>query len=360
MRVRACAVDAISADWSNTSWHACEVDDALTRLGACADGLTSDEAACRLARDGPNQLPEAPTRTRLATLLHQFADFMIGVLLAAAVVAAAIGEPIEALAILAIVILNALLGFAQEWRAEQAIAALRALAAPHAQVLRNSARRDVPAAELVRGDIVWLDAGARVPADVRLIEAVGLRVDESALTGESVPVDKDARSLYAGDTTLADRRNMAYSGTMVTGGRGLGVVVATAQATELGAIARLVEQAGEQLTPLQQRLARFGRRLALAVLLICGVILVTGLARGEPAAVMLLTAISLAVAAIPEALPAVVSISLAFGAHRMSRACAGAPFALRRIAWVGDDDLQRQDRHADRKPAAAGAIRAGH
>jgi Ca2+-transporting ATPase len=301
-------------------WHALSADESLGQAATTRAGLTPDEAARRLARDGPNALPEADQKTALAMFARQFADFMIGVLVVAAVVSAAIGEPIEAAAILAIVVLNAVLGFVQEWRAERAMAALRALAAPHAQVIRAQARHDVPASELVQGDIVWLEAGTRVPADVRLLDSAALRVDESPLTGESVPVDKDAALTVAPATPLADRRNVAYSGTTVTGGHALALVIATGRRTELGDIARLVEQAGEQQTPLQRRLARFGRRLAIAVLAICGVIFAAGLVRGEPSALMFLTAVSLAVAAIPEALPAVVSIALAFGARRMSQA----------------------------------------
>ncbi len=301
------------------AWHALDADAALAQLASGRQGLSAAEAAARLQRDGPNLLPEAAPVSVLAMFARQFADFMIGVLIVAAIVAAAIGEPIEAGAILAIVVLNAILGFSQEWRAEQAMAALRALSAPHARVLREGARLDVPAAELVAGDLVWLDAGTRVPSDLRLVEGASLRIEEAALTGESVPADKDASITLPADAVLADRRNMAYSGTMVTAGRATGVVVATGANTELGRIASLVESAGEQRTPLQDRLARFGRRLALIVLVICAVIFAAGVVRGEPAALMFLTAISLAVAAIPEALPAVVSIALAFGAHRMSR-----------------------------------------
>ncbi|HXW10947.1 MAG TPA: cation-translocating P-type ATPase [Steroidobacteraceae bacterium] len=302
------------------AWHASPAQQALERLGSGPRGLTAAEAAARLARDGPNALAEGASRGPLRIFFAQFADFMIGVLLVAAGVAFVIGEAIEAGAILAIVVLNAVLGFVQEWRAEQAIAALRSLAAPHAHVLRAGVRTELPAADLVVGDVVWLEAGARVPADLRLIDSAALRIDEAALTGESVPVDKEAQLTFEPDTVLADRQNMAWSGTSVTGGRAHGLVVAIGRATQLGNIARLVEQAGETRTPLQDRLARFGRRLALAVLAICAVIFAAGLARGEPAALMFLTAISLAVAAIPEALPAVVSIALAFGARRMSRA----------------------------------------
>ncbi|MGB2817257.1 MAG: HAD-IC family P-type ATPase [Burkholderiaceae bacterium] len=302
------------------AWHALPASDALTRLQSSAAGLTQAEAAARLARDGPNALPDAKRHGLLYLFARQFADFMIGVLVVAALFAFAIGEAVEGIAILAIVVLNALLGFVQEWRAEQAMEALRSMAAPHAQAIRDGTRIDLPAAELVVGDVVSLEAGARVPADLRLIQSAAFRVDEAAMTGESVPVDKDASIAVDADAVLADRRTMAHSGTNVTGGRALGLVVATGRHTQLGHIARLVEQAGDTRTPLQERLARFGRRLALAVLAICAVIFAAGLARGEPAALMFLTAVSLAVAAIPEALPAVVSISLAFGARRMSLA----------------------------------------
>ena len=316
-----CPRAARSAPGSSAAraWHAVDANAALATLGSSREGLGADEAAARLRRDGPNLLPEAAPTSILAMFARQFADFMIGILIVAAIVAAAIGEPVEAAAILAIVLLNAILGFSQEWRAEQAMAALRALSAPHARVLRGGGRTEIAAADLVAGDIVWLDAGTKVPADLRLVEGAALRIEEAALTGESVPADKDAMAMLAPDAVLAERHNMAYSGTMVTAGRGTGLVVATGALTELGQIARLVESAGEQRTPLQDRLARFGRRLALIVIAICALIFVAGVARGESAALMFLTAISLAVAAIPEALPAVVSIALAFGAHRMSR-----------------------------------------
>jgi len=301
------------------AWHALPAAEALDALGSGPDGLSAHTAAQRLSTEGPNALPEARARGPLAILMAQFADFMIGVLAVAAAVAFLVGEAVEAAAILAIVLLNAALGFVQEWRAERAMAALRTLAAPHAHAVRDGMRREIPAAELVTGDIVCVEAGARVPADLRLVESASLRIDEAALTGESVPVDKDASLACPAESALADRRNMAYAGTSVTGGRALGLVVGTGRATELGTIARLVEEAGETRTPLQERLARFGRRLAIAVLAICAVIFAAGLARGEPAALMFLTAVSLAVAAIPEALPAVVSIALAFGARRMSR-----------------------------------------
>ncbi len=310
--------DSLPPPAATTAWHAIPVDRMWTLLASSPQGLTDEAAVARLLQDGPNRLPDAARASPLAMFARQFADFMIGVLIVAAIVAAAIGEPIEAAAILAIVVLNAILGFVQEWRAEQAMAALRALSAPRAHVIRAGARREIAAADLVAGDLVWLEPGTRIPADLRLVDGAALRIEEAALTGESVPVDKEPFVQMTEEVSLADRRNMAYSGTMVTAGRGTGVVIATGARTELGHIARLVEAAGEQRTPLQERLARFGRRLALIVLAICAVIFVSGVMRGEPAALMFLTAISLAVAAIPEALPAVVSIALALGARRMS------------------------------------------
>jgi Ca2+-transporting ATPase len=313
-------VDRTTSPAPPEAWHALTAQEALARSQSSRTGLTPEEASRRLARDGSNTLPAAKSHGVLFLLARQFVDFMIVVLLVAAAVAFAIGEAVEAVAILAIVLLNGLLGFIQEWRAEQAMAALRSMAAPRAHVIRDGTRAEIPAADIVVGDIVWLEGGSRVPADVRLIESAALRADEAALTGESVPVDKDAASTFSDDTVLADRHNMAFSGTNVTGGRALGLVVGTGRGTQLGAIARMVEQAGDMRTPLQERLGRFGRRLAIAVLAICSAIFAIGLARGEPAALMFLTAVSLAVAAIPEALPAVVSIGLAFGARRMSRA----------------------------------------
>jgi len=311
---------AASADHQATPlWHTVDIDAALAALATRRAGLTSTEAADRLRRDGPNLLPEAAPAGLFVMVARQFADFMIGILIVAALVAVALGEAIEAGAIFAIVVLNAALGVSQEWRAERAMAALRALAAPRARVLRDGGRTEIAAADLVAGDVVWLEAGTKVPADLRLVEAAALRIEEAALTGESVPVDKHAADILPPDAPLAEHRNMAYSGTIITAGRGTGVVVATGAGTELGRIARIVEAVGEQRTPLQDRLAQFGRRLAVIVIVICAVIFAAGVARGEPVALMFLTAISLAVAAIPEALPAVVSIALALGARRMSR-----------------------------------------
>jgi len=279
--------------------------------------LSSAEAAQRLERFGPNEIAEGRRRGPVRLLVEQFSDFMILVLLAAAVVSGMIGDLADTIVILVIVVLNAVIGFAQAYRAERAIAALKAMAAPTAHVLRDGHAVNVAGRELVRGDVVLLEAGSAVTADLRLIEVVQLRIEEAALTGESHTVEKQVRALTSPDLPLGDRRNMAYKGTLVAHGRGRGVVVATGMDTELGRIARLLGEGEEVKTPLQKRLAQFGRVLSLAVLGICALLFLVGVLRGEPLMLMALTAISLAVAAIPEALPAVVTVALALGARRM-------------------------------------------
>jgi P-type Ca2+ transporter type 2C len=301
-----------------TAWHALSSQAAAARLAVDPGvGLSAEDAAQRLAQHGPNALTERAQRHWARLFLDQFRDFMILVLIAAGVIAGMVGEPQDALAIVVIVLLNGVIGFVQELRAERAIAALKRLAAAHAQVLRDGTRRDVAAAELVPGDVVLLEAGNVVPADVRLVEAAQLKVDESALTGESQAVEKVAERELAPATGVAERANMAYKGTTVVHGRARGVAVATGMTTELGKIAALLSGDVRLKTPLQKRLADFGRRLALAVLVICVVIFAAGMMRGEPALLMLLTAVSLAVAAIPEALPAVVTVLLALGARKL-------------------------------------------
>jgi len=300
-------------------WHRLDGDQALARLGSGVDGLSPAQARQRLAEHGPNLLPESHRRTLIGMLLHQFSDFMILVLLAAAVVSGFVGEPQDTIAILVIVLLNAVIGAVQEFRAERAVAALRAMAAPEARVRRAGQHVTVGAAELVPGDVVLLEAGDAVPADLRLLECEELQTDESALTGESHPVEKRHELLEVPDPPLGDRRNMAFKGSTITRGRGSGVVVATGRETEIGDIAELLRGETKVKTPLQVRLARFGRYLALAVLAICTIVFVAGLLQGQPAMLMFLTAVSLAVAAIPEALPAVVTISLAFGARKLIR-----------------------------------------
>ena len=290
----------------------------MTGVQPCALPISA-EAAARLARSGPNALIEAPRRSPLAIFLGQFANVLVIVLLAAAVVSGLIGNLEDTVVIVVILLLNAAIGFAQEYRAENALAALKAIAAPTALARRDSAVVVVPAAELVTGDVVALEAGAIVPADLRLFEAARLSVNESALTGESVPVEKSVAALDAEIAALGDRLNMAYSGTIVAGGRAAGVVVATGMATEFGRVAELLQKTEEVSTPLQKRLDSFGRRLSVVVLFLCAFVFAGGVLRGEPVLEMLLTAVSLAVAAVPEALPAVVSISLALGALKMAR-----------------------------------------
>jgi P-type Ca2+ transporter type 2C len=305
------------ASRTQASWHTRSVDATLRELTTSLAGLSSREVAARRERFGANTLPEARRRSLGRMLLDQFSDFMILVLIAAAVISGIVGEPSDTVAIVVIVLLNAVIGFVQEWRAERAMAALRKMAAPLARVRRDDNVLDVPASDVVPGDVVLLEAGNIVPADLRLIEAVQLRISEAALTGESHAVDKHAEALSTQALPIGDRANMAWKGTLVANGRASAVVVATGRDTELGRIADLLADAQETKTPLQKRLARFGARLAWTVLAICAIVLAAGLARGEPPALMFLTAVSLAVAAIPEALPAVVAISLALGAAKM-------------------------------------------
>ncbi|MCM2303969.1 MAG: cation-translocating P-type ATPase [Elusimicrobia bacterium] len=300
-------------------WHRLPAEEALKALGSSTAGLSSAEAAARLARDGPNVLASAPRRSPWAIFLSQFADVLVLILLAAAVVSGLIGDVEDTVVIAVILILNAAIGFVQEYRAENALAALKAMAAPTALARRDGELVTAAAADLVAGDVVALEAGAVVPADLRLLEAARLGVNESALTGESVPVEKSVAALSGDLQALGDRRNMAYSGTIAVGGRGLGVVVAVGMATEFGRVAGLLTATEEVVTPLQKRLASFGKRLAVVVLGICVLIFAGGVLRGEPILRMLLTAVSLAVAAVPEALPAVVTISLALGALKMAK-----------------------------------------
>ncbi|MFA5353062.1 MAG: cation-translocating P-type ATPase [Thermodesulfovibrionales bacterium] len=298
-------------------WHQKEIAAVFEDAGSSATGLSSAEAARRLAEYGPNELMEKVGKTPFMIFIDQFRDFMIIILMAAAVVSGVIGEASDTVVILVIVALNAVIGFVQEYRAEKAMAALKRIAAPVATVLRDGAPGTVVSSSVVPGDLILLEAGVIVPADIRLTEAAQLKIQESALTGESVAVEKVTQPFHDEHLSLGDRRNMVYKGTTVTYGRGRGVVVATAMETELGRIATMLQEEEEMKTPLQRRLAQFGRRIAVAVLAVCAIVFTAGVLRGEPLLRMLLTAISLAVAAIPEALPAVVTISLALGAKKM-------------------------------------------
>jgi Ca2+-transporting ATPase len=298
-------------------WHQKELKAVLAELEVPIDGLRSEEAGKRLVKYGRNELVEKRKRSLLAKFLDQFRDFMILVLIAAAVVSGFVGELADTVAILVIVTLNAVIGFVQEYRAEKAMEALKQMAAPASRVLREGNVSSVAGSEIVPGDLVLLEAGGIVPADMRLTEVARLKIEEAALTGESVPVEKHTRPLLGEMLSLGDRSNMAFKGTVVTYGRGTGVVVGTGMGTELGKIASMLQDEGEGKTPLQKRLVIFGKRLAVAVLFICAFIFGVGLLRGEAPVLMFLTAVTLAVAAIPEALPAVITISLALGARKM-------------------------------------------
>jgi len=300
------------------NWHQKGYKDVLEELKVPAEGLHSDEAQRRLAQYGRNELVEKGKRTVLAMILDQFKDFMIIILIAAAVVSGFLGEVADTIAIIVIVLLNAVLGVSQEYRAEKAMEALKKMAAPVVRVFRDGGVTSIPGAEIVPGDLVLLEAGGIVPADMRLTEAAVLKIEEAALTGESVPVEKHTRPLHEEMLSLGDRSNMVYKGTVVTYGRGTGVVVGTGMNTELGKIATMLQEEEEVKTPLQKRLTVFGKKIAVAILFICAFIFGIGLLRGEPAVLMFLTAVSLAVAAIPEALPAVITIALALGARKMA------------------------------------------
>ncbi|WP_395108434.1 HAD-IC family P-type ATPase [Actinomadura sp. SCN-SB] len=280
-------------------------------------GLPSDEAAARLTRHGPNVLPVARRRGPVLRFVLQFHSPLIYVLLVSAVITAALGEPVDAAVILGVVIVNAIVGYVQESRAERALAALAALTRTTATAVRDGRPVRVPSEDLVPGDLVALEAGDKVPADLRLVRADELTVDESALTGESAPVAKDPAPL--GEAGLADRRNMAYSGTFATYGAGTGIVTATGADTEIGLVHRLVEGSASVQTPLTRKIAYFSRVVTVAILGLAAVTFGIGVLRGEPAAEMLTAAVALAVGAIPEGLPAVVTITLAFGVARMVR-----------------------------------------
>ncbi|MDJ0665173.1 MAG: cation-translocating P-type ATPase [Acidimicrobiia bacterium] len=306
---------------AEATFHVREVDEVLAEFDVDPDlGLDSAEAARRMQQYGPNELVERDGIKPFRILLNQFTDTMVIVLMIAAVIAAAIGDTKDSIVILVIVVLNAILGFVQEFRAERAIQALKMLAVPSVRVRRDSGGVvDVPAGHIVPGDVVLLEAGSAVPADGRLVEATSLQVAEAALTGESYPVEKTTATLAEVDLNVGDRRNMIYMGTAVTHGKGSAVVVGTGMNTELGHIADLLQSIDRSTTPLQRRMTQLGRGLALAAIGIVSVVFILGMFRGEEIREMFLTAIALAVAAVPEGLPAVVTIALSLGAQRMLR-----------------------------------------
>lgn len=293
--------------------------DALIAAGVDAEtGLSATEAAARLERWGPNALPPERAHGALVRFLLQFHSPLIYVLLVSAAAAALIGEHVDAAVILTVLVVNALVGFVQESHAEDALAALAAMSETTSTVVRDGARLPVPSTAVVPGDLLVLEAGDKVPADLRLVETHELRVDESALTGESAPAAKDTRALPA-DTPLADRENMAYSGTLVTSGSGAGVVATTGARTEIGLIHGLMRRTAARQTPLTRKIAKFSRVVTVTVLVLGAATFAIGIARGQSAAEMLAAAIALAVGAIPEGLPAMVTVALAFGVARMVR-----------------------------------------
>jgi len=290
----------------------------LQELIATIEGLSTSEAQKRLTEFGFNELQEKEKIPAWILFLHQFKDFMILILIAAAILSGLLGDITDTIIILVIVLLNAIVGFVQEYRAEKAMEALKKMTVTQTQVMRDGKPVIISSIELVPGDVVIIEAGNVVPADMRLIESHSLRIDESSLTGESVPIDKDCKDLSLSELPLGDQLNMAFKGTLVTNGRSKGVVVATGMKTEFGKIASIL-QVGKAMTPLQIRMVQFGKKLTYIVLLICAILFVAGLLRGEDPVKILLLSISLAVAAIPEALPAMITIVLARGAARLAR-----------------------------------------
>ena len=297
--------------------HGQRIEEVLDALQTSAEGLTVAEAAARLARHGPNELQATLSRPAWRMLLAQFCEPMILILLAAALLAFFLKDFTEGFAILAIVVLFGILGFIQEYRAEKAMAALKQMSSPMVRVRRGSALLEIPARELVPGDLVRLEAGNIVPADLRLGECVNLSIQEAALTGESEAIRKQVAPLASENLPLGDRRNLAYMGTVVAHGRGTGVVFATGMHTELGKIAGMIQGIDEGRTPLQRKLAQVGKHLSLAGLVAAIAIFVIGLVRGGNPGEMLLTAVSLLVAVVPEGLPAVITATLALGGRRM-------------------------------------------
>jgi len=312
------------------NWHDKKLDEAIAELAAKpATGLTLGEVQERQKRYGFNELREKPLPTFWELLGRQLKDFIVLLLLAAAVISALLGDWLEAGVIMLIVVLNATLGVVQESKAEASLAALKKMAAPESQVLRDGIRLSIPARELVPGDIVYVEAGNYVPADIRLLESVNLRVEEATLTGESVPVQKSAALVLSENAALGDRKNMLFAATLVSYGRGHGVVVATGMETQIGMIADMLQSVDDGKTPLQNKLDKLGKTLAIAALLVCGLVFLLGLARSRvftqgfteasTAAVLesFMIAVGLAIAAVPEGLSAVVTISLALGMREM-------------------------------------------
>lgn len=282
-------------------------------------GLSREQAAERLERYGPNELLHKQGTTIFQMFLEQFKDYMVIILIIASIVSMFLGEMVDSLVIISIVIVNACLGVFQEYRAGKALEALKKMSAPNAKVIRGGELLTIPAVEVVPGDLVIMETGDYVPADVRIVESVNLKVEEAALTGESVPVEKYADEQLEGDVGLGDQVNCGFMSTLVTYGRGKGIVTATGMDTVIGRIAEMIQEEEEEDTPLQKKLNQLGKLLGTACLVICAIVFIMGLMRGEELLSMFMTAVSLAVAAIPEGLPAVMTIVLALGMQRMAK-----------------------------------------
>ena len=299
------------------NWHELGVKDTYNLLGTNDNGLSALEAKKRLRKYGPNEIQEKKKRSRWMLLVDQFRSFLIIILIVAAVASMFIGSVLDSAFIIIIIILNAIFGFVQEYKAEKAIDALKKLTTPEVVVIHDGKEQKVSSRDVVPGDIIILEQGTKVPADLRLIEITDLKIDESAITGESVPSDKELNPIRS--SNLAERKNIAYMGTMVTYGRGKGVVVDTGMRSEMGSIAHMIQSVKEEQTPLQKNLGTFGKNLGIIILAICGIIIMIGLLRGFEVIYTIMTGIALAVAAVPEGLPAVVTITLALGIQRMSK-----------------------------------------
>lgn len=306
---------------SESEWHTLSVAAAAERLQTdTAHGLSASAASDRLAQFGPNALAHTPERSGWSMLIAQFRSLVVVLLVAATAIALVVGDFMEAVAIVVVIVLNAGIGFATEWKARRALSALQKQSARVAHVIRNGAAHEVPAAELVPGDLIVLAAGERVPADGRLVESARLQIEEAALTGESLAVTKSIDRLADNDTPLGDRRNMVFLGTTITEGRGRAVVTATGAQSEVGKIGVLIDEASTRLTPLELKLARLGRLLVIIMIVLCAIIVVAGWLRGVADFwAMAEIGLSLAIAAVPEGLPAVTTMTLALGMQRMAR-----------------------------------------
>jgi Ca2+-transporting ATPase len=299
-------------------WHQLTIKQLLSKLETdLAKGLTDDEAKRRLEAVGFNELSEGKRISPLTIFLYQFKDFMVLILMGATLISGLLGEYLDAITILAIIVINGLLGFIQEYRAERSLFALKQLSSPVAKVLREGQSVTLPAKELVPGDVIILHSGDRIPADLRFTEAHSISVEESALTGESVPVGKSAEVIHEENVSIGDQRNMGFLGTLISSGSGEGIVVRTGMDTEMGKIADLIHNTEQNETPLQRRLEQFGKILIAVAIVLTAFVVVAGILHGQPAYGMFLAGVSLAVAAIPEGLPAIVTVALAMGVQRM-------------------------------------------